>query len=207
LIEKLEVLVKRVYDQKSNITFDYYHNGFDKWMQFNGYPSENGISFFFKDITKQKEAELALKQSEEKYRSLIENSPDIIAITDENGYIWDCNGTVEKSTGYSKQQIIGKHLYDFMLPEDVQYYPLQYHEVPQTGFLFSQRRGLRKDGTIVHFEIRVSRMADKKLLAILTDISDREQLQKNLTEKNARLDFLYMNTPSYIVSLSRAAGR
>jgi len=202
LIEKLEVLVKRVYDQKSNITFDYYHNGFDKWMQFNGYPSENGISFFFKDITKQKEAELALKQSEEKYRSLIENSPDIIAITDENGYIWDCNGTVEKSTGYSKQQIIGKHLYDFMLPEDVQYYPLQYHEVPQTGFLFSQRRGLRKDGTIVHFEIRVSRMADKKLLAILTDISDREQLQKNLTEKNARLDFLYMNTPSYIVSLS-----
>lgn len=202
LTERLEELVKRVYDQKRNITFDYYLNGYDKWFQFNAYPSNNGISFFFKDTTKQKEAELALRQSEEKYRSLIENSPDIIAITDENGYIWDCNGAVEKSTGYTAQQAIGKHLYDFMLPEDVQYYPLQYHEVPPTGFLFSQRRGVRKDGTIVHFEIRVSRMADKKLLAILTDISAREQLQKNLTENNARLDFLYMNTPSYIVSLS-----
>ncbi|MBN8664540.1 MAG: PAS domain S-box protein [Chitinophagales bacterium] len=203
LIERLESLVKRVFDQKRNITFDYYLNGFDKWMQFNAYPSENGISFFFKDTTKQKEAELALKQSEEKYRSLIENSPDIIAVTDENGYIWDCNGAVEKSTGYTPQQAIGKHLYDFMLPEDVQYYPLQYHEVPETGFLFSQRRGVRKDGTVVHFEIRVSRMADKKLLAILTDISYREMLQKNLTENNARLDFLYMNTPSYIVSLDK----
>lgn len=203
LIERLESLVKRVFDQKRNITFDYYLNGFDKWMQFNAYPSENGISFFFKDTTKQKEAELALKQSEEKYRSLIENSPDIIAVTDENGYIWDCNGAVEKSTGYTPQQAIGKHLYDFMLPEDVQYYPLQYHEVPETGFLFSQRRGVRKDGTVVHFEIRVSKMADKKLLAILTDISDREVLQKNLTENNARLDFLYMNTPSYIVSLDK----
>lgn len=201
LIERLESLVKRVFDQKRNITFDYYLNGFDKWMQFNAYPSENGISFFFKDTTKQKEAELALKQSEEKYRSLIENSPDIIAITDENGYIWDCNGAVEKATGYTTAQIIGKHLYDFMLPEDVQYYPLQYHEVPDSGFLFSQRRGMRKDGSVVHFEIRVSRMSDKKLLAILTDISDREQLQKNLTENNARLDFLYLNTPSYIVSL------
>lgn len=201
LIERLESLVKRVFDQKRNITFDYYLNGFDKWMQFNAYPSENGISFFFKDTTKQKEAELALKQSEEKYRSLIENSPDIIAVTDENGYIWDCNGAVEKATGYTTAQIIGKHLYDFMLPEDVQYYPLQYHEVPDSGFLFSQRRGMRKDGSVVHFEIRVSRMSDKKLLAILTDISDREQLQKNLTENNARLDFLYLNTPSYIVSL------
>ncbi|HAK10933.1 MAG TPA: hypothetical protein DCO78_02255 [Chitinophagaceae bacterium] len=201
LNEKLEALVKRVYEQKRNITFDYYLNGYDKWMQFNAYPSENGISFFFRDTTKQKEAELGLRQSEEKYRSLIENSPDIVAITDENGYIWDCNGAVEKATGYTPQQAIGKHLYDFMLPEDVQYYPLQYHEVPETGFLFSQRRGLRKDGSVVHFEIRVSRMADKRLLAILTDISDREQLQKNLTENNARLDFLYMNTPSYIVSL------
>ncbi|MEY2640087.1 MAG: hypothetical protein RIR90_1569 [Bacteroidota bacterium] len=203
LNDKLEALVKRVYEQKRNITFDYYLNGYDKWMQFNAYPSENGISFFFKDTTKQKEAELRLRESEEKYRSLIENSPDIIAIIDEHGYIWDCNGAVEKSTGYTPQQAIGKHLYDFMLPEDVQYYPLQYHEVPETGFLFSQRRGVRKDGTVVHFEIRVSRMADKKLLAILTDISDREVLQKNLTENNARLDFLYMNTPSYIVSLDK----
>lgn len=201
LNEKLEALVKRVYEQKRNITFDYYLNGYDKWMQFNAYPSENGISFFFKDTTKQKEAELRLRESEEKYRSLIENSPDIIAITDEHGYIWDCNGAVEKATGYTPQQAIGKHLYDFMLPEDMQYYPLQYQEVPETGFLFSQRRGVRKDGSVVHFEIRVSRMADRRLLAILTDISDREQLQKNLTENNARLDFLYMNTPSYIVSL------
>lgn len=201
LNERLEELVKRVYTQKRNVTFDYYLNGYDKWFQIYAYPSDNGISFFFKDTTKQKEAELGLRQSEEKYRSLIENSPDIIAITDENGYIWDCNGAVEKATGYTPQQAIGKHLYDFMLPEDVQYYPLQYHEVPETGFLFSQRRGLRKDGSVVHFEIRVSRMADKRLLAILTDISDREQLQKNLTENNARLDFLYMNTPSYIVSL------
>jgi PAS domain S-box-containing protein len=199
--QKMEELIRKIFEHKQNFTFDYYLNVYDKWMQANAYPSENGISFIFRDITQQKQAEFSLKESEEKYRNLVESSPDIIVVCDDNGTIWDCSGAVKERAGYSSREIIGKNLNDFMLEDDLRYFPLQYHEIPAKGFLFTQRRGKRKDGTIVHFEVRVSHIGENKLLAILTDISDREMLQKNLTENNARLDFLFMNTPSYIVSL------
>ncbi|MFX1339464.1 MAG: PAS domain S-box protein [Promethearchaeota archaeon] len=66
------------------------------------------------DITPQKEAEKKLRESEEKYRSLIKASPNLIFLFDDDGTVIDCNKSAELSLKRSREKIINKKIYDFL---------------------------------------------------------------------------------------------
>ena len=61
------------------------------------------------DITDQKKFAESLKESEEKYKNLIEKSPDSILILNMNGVVTSCNTATEFISGYTKDEFIGKH--------------------------------------------------------------------------------------------------
>jgi len=72
------------------------------------------------DITKRKQAERALQESEKKFRSLVEQSQDGITLFDEQGKIVEWNSTMEQLTGIGKAQAIGQFAWDVQfqaLPE------------------------------------------------------------------------------------------
>jgi PAS domain S-box-containing protein len=72
-----------------------------------------------RDITEHKNTELALKESEEKLRAIIESSPDSITVTDLNLNIILCNqATVDMYGATSKDEIIGSNAFDLVDPED-----------------------------------------------------------------------------------------
>ena len=62
----------------------------------------------FRDVTDRKRAEEALRQSEENYKALFEESPSSITIVDTNGVIQNCNEATERLTGYPRHEIVGK---------------------------------------------------------------------------------------------------
>jgi len=68
----------------------------------------------FRDITERKRAEEALRQSEENYRVLFEESPSSVTIVDTDGLIRDCNEATEKLTGFSRDEIIGKRFNELL---------------------------------------------------------------------------------------------
>jgi diguanylate cyclase (GGDEF)-like protein/PAS domain S-box-containing protein len=70
--------------------------------------SNNQIIGLLRDITERKHAEQALVDSEQKYRSLVENSPDGIVVVDEAGYIVEWNHGQEEITGLKRSAVIGK---------------------------------------------------------------------------------------------------
>ena len=72
-----------------------------------------GIVGISRDITKQKEAEERVRESEEKYKNLFENARDIIILIDLNGKITAVNRIV-KEYGFKKEEIVGKSVFNFV---------------------------------------------------------------------------------------------
>jgi PAS domain-containing protein len=65
---------------------------------------------FYNDITEQKKIEIALKESEEKYRTVFESANDIIILLDTAGKILDVNARIKDVGGYGSDELIGKNI-------------------------------------------------------------------------------------------------
>jgi two-component system cell cycle sensor histidine kinase/response regulator CckA len=70
------------------------------------------------DITEERHAECALRDSERYFRSLIENAHDVITITDAEGVIRYESPAVERAFGYRPEELIGKNAFDLIHPDD-----------------------------------------------------------------------------------------
>ena len=73
-----------------------------------------------KEIRERLRAEKALRQSEEYFRSLIENTLDLITVVDREGKILYLNPSVEQLLGYRQEDLYNMHILDFVHPEDKQ---------------------------------------------------------------------------------------
>jgi len=80
-------------------------------FEINAYPTKDGLSVFVKDITERKQMEEKLRESEEKWRSLVKNAPNVILIVNRDGKIQFINRTVIDA---SPEEVIGKSVYDFV---------------------------------------------------------------------------------------------
>nr|WP_319372765.1 PAS domain S-box protein [uncultured Methanobacterium sp.] len=92
------------------------------WLATKGTPiSDEGVVTGFicnsRDITQQKNAEDALRDSEEKYRTLIESAKDPISLYDENGIFLMANKSGAHSMGKEPADLLGRSLRDFFPPE------------------------------------------------------------------------------------------
>lgn len=73
-----------------------------------------------RDITERKRAEDALKEREENFRALIDNSLDISVITNADQTIRYVNPSVERILGYKPEELIGENAFEFLSPDDVE---------------------------------------------------------------------------------------
>ncbi|HTK96171.1 MAG TPA: PAS domain S-box protein [Terriglobales bacterium] len=72
----------------------------------------------YRDITEQKHAERALAQSEQRFRSLVQSSSDIIVVLDSDGVVHYASPSTERQIGALPEALIGKRVFDYIHPDD-----------------------------------------------------------------------------------------
>lgn len=152
------------------------------------------IVAIYEDITEKKKAEEALTESEKKYRNLVENISDVILTTDLDGKILFVNNIVEKTYGYSPEEVIGMNFMNYAHPEDHQQVMeilLKKADEESGENIF---RVFARDGSVRY--IRITRTPtvheeDKTgFNFIITDFTDRKKTEDALFLANKKLNML-----------------
>jgi PAS domain S-box-containing protein len=116
--------------------------------------SDGTILGIGQDITARKRAEQAVRQAEQKYRELFENSKDATYVHDLNGRYISINRAAEKLSGYSREEILGKHFSGFVAPEYAEYVSENLcKKLRQEGETVYEIEVLTKDGRRVPVEV------------------------------------------------------
>lgn len=138
-----------------------------------------------RDITLKCKLEEALNKSEEKYRTLFENTIEMITVF-QNGKIKICNKISEEVTGYSREELISRFSVDFVHPDDRDRM-INDHRRRIKGEIFDNNssiyRMIRKDNTIRWIEmksIKIQWENEDATLNLLSDITERKLAEEEI---------------------------
>jgi PAS domain S-box-containing protein len=174
------------------------------------------VSAAIRDITQRKKAEEELRISEQRYRSLIEQASDAIMITDQIGNFLDVNSSFCEMFGYEKKELLKLNARDLIDPNQLKKEPLRFDKLLRGKHVFSHRRMLHKNGTIIEVEANVKMIPDGRIVAIARNITERiktEQAIRNSEETrrlimNSAMDaIIVMNTEGRVTSWNPQAER
>jgi len=157
-------------------------------IQYRGKPAVMGNTI---DITDRKRAEEALRESEEKYRTLFENANNAIFISDtKTNIILDANRKAEQLIGHSREEIIGMNRSKLHPPHQAEYYGEIFSKHAQKGRVFDlEAEVITKDGAIVPVFISASVISlDGKevIQGLFRDISEERKILELNEEIAAR---------------------
>ncbi|MDD1682256.1 MAG: PAS domain S-box protein [Methanoregula sp.] len=169
-----------------------------------------GTTFTAQDVTERNQAALALKKSEERYRTVFENTGAATMILEENTIISLVNDEFERLSGYTREEIeMKKSWTEFVVKEDLERM-LALHYLRREGGKIPRQYEFRvviKNGDIRHALLRVELIPGTgQTVASLLDITDRKRTEEQLWQREQQYRFIADNsldiinrlTPDYI---------
>ena len=170
------------------------------WIGLTAYPLRSstgkitGVIEHVKDITEEKNAELRLKESEERYRRLVDLAPDGIILIDVKGRIIEVNNAFAELSGHSREEIAGRHFSKLptLVAKEIPHYLKLFLSLlsgkipPIIPFEYVTKAGQRRWA-----EARVSRVEVEGktlgLLGLLRDVTERLETERELKEREEQL--------------------
>jgi PAS domain S-box-containing protein len=144
-------------------------------------------------------AAVALLQSEQKYRTLVEQASDAIFIAGADGKFITVNNSAARLTQFTEEELMQKKFIDFTLPEDVAKNPFHFDELKDGKAVITERPMKRRDGTITDIEVTAKQLPDGRLLIFAKDISQRKKNEKIIKDSEAKYRAFFENSMDGII--------
>ncbi|MFC4437888.1 MULTISPECIES: PAS domain S-box protein [Natrialbaceae] len=167
----------RAIEQQESVSWERYSKSLDIWMEIHAYPSETGLSVYFRDITERVERKQELTERTERLQVLVENAPVIHYVIDDEGTITLSDGRGLENIGFEPSEVVGEPFFE------------RFEEYPE--ICADARAAL--EGTPVHSQRRVlDRVFESwyqpvtddgevdRVIGIAVDITERVQYQDAL---------------------------
>jgi PAS domain S-box-containing protein len=182
--------------------------GHVRWIQWavRGFFDEVGQAIEYQavgqDITDRKQAEDNLRQSEASFRSLVEQAPEGILIADLSGRYVEANPVACNLVGFSRAELLSKTIGDLLANDDRSALSERMHLYREGHTLFGERQFRHKDGSTVQVEMIAKLLPDKRLLAIVRDLSERLKLEVSLREAKEAAENASLAKSAFLANMS-----
>jgi diguanylate cyclase (GGDEF)-like protein/PAS domain S-box-containing protein len=146
-----------------------------------------GLIYMNTDITDRKRTEQELRQSEKRFRSLIENARDIIVILDEKGFCRYVSPSQERILGYPTAEVLGRSVFELIHPDEMPMVAQVFKgviEMPRVGLGLAEYRVRHKDGFWCILEAVATNLLDEPsvqgIVVNCHDVTERKVAEDQL---------------------------
>lgn len=173
-------------EASQRVVFEDFYPVLEKWFEISAYPSDNGLSVYFKDITERKLSQIHLKESEKRYSELFRLNPQPIWIFERDTFRFvQVNQAAIDLYGYTEEEFLQKTVLEMRPREeqDVFKKALEKHS-GKDAYITGKFTHITKSKKIIDVEVesKLISMNDKKYrLAILTDVTEKNRMEQKVT--------------------------
>ena len=135
-------------------------------------------------------AEAALRTSQQKYRDLINASPDAVCVIDADSRYVLVNPAGTKLVGRPEHELIGRSIADTYIEEERHLLEQRIEKLKAEGSLRFERKFVRANGEVIPVEVSLSTLRGRYYQAIIRDISNRKRREALLAGENRVLEMV-----------------
>jgi PAS domain S-box-containing protein len=186
---------------RKEIEIESYYLPMDTWFFVKVYPSADGLTIFYKDITENKKAEEKLLLEKNLSQSIVNSLPGIFYLYDQNGTFIQWNKNFETISGYTSYEISIMNPLDFFGPDEKELLRDKIKSVFENGKAEVEAHFLTKNNVRIPFFFnghKTTINGEDYLLGVGFDITERNKIENSLKESEEKYRYLFNNNPALI---------
>jgi two-component system, sporulation sensor kinase A len=176
------------------VKFEAYFSPLKRWFDVRAYPSTNGLTVYFRDITLEK---IEKTEKEQHYKSLFQHNPDAVFSFDLNGHYLSVNPAMEQLLGYREEEFIQKSFLPFVFEDDIEKTKKHFRLAASGTTQRYQTKTIHQNGSIIDVDVtNMPIMIDGEVVGvygIAKDITSRKKADQALIAKTQQLESFIEN--------------
>lgn len=187
---RLQQACERAMASQEVVRFEAYSPTYERWFEYRIFPSPDGLTIYFSDVTERRQAEEAIRRERDFSNALLDGLPGVFYLYDRGFSFRRWNRTFETVTGYAGDEIARMSPLDFFAGPDQELLASRIDEVFARGSSSVEADFVAKDGTRTPYFFtgaRVELDGEACLLGVGIDVSRRREAEQGFRDSERRL--------------------